>query len=390
MEKLQKIKAFFMQDKTLIGLYILATIVASLHLYLLPNNTFGGTYTHYNNYVIFKYSFIHLIDYKDLYIHHLTDQYDLFKYSPAFALAMAPFAILPDWLGLVVWNLISTILLLWAIFKLNILNITQKQIALLLIFFETLTSLQSAQTNILMVTLFLFAYHFFELEKPHWAALMLMLSVFIKLFGLILFPLFLLYNQKPKFILWSIIWFVLLLLIPLVVVSPNQLIFLYKSWWLMLQQDHSVSYGLSVMGWIKTWFFIEPNKTAVVGAGLLILGTSILLFIKNNTATQRTLLFASSCIWVIIFNHKAESSTFNIALVGVALYYLLMPASKLKNGLLISCILLTSLSPTDLFPPYVRVHIIVPYVLKAVPCIFIWFHINIYLCETILISKNKN
>jgi hypothetical protein len=144
------------------------------------------------------------------------------------------------------------------------------------------------------------------------------------------------------------------------------------------------------MGWIKTWFFIEPNKTAVVGAGLLVLGISILLFIKNNTATQRALLFASSCIWVIIFNHKAESSTFNIALVGVALYYLLMPSSKLKNGLLVSCILLTSLSPTDLFPPYVRLHIIVPYVLKAVPCIFIWFHINIYLYETILINRNKN
>jgi hypothetical protein len=368
-----------MQNKILIGLYVLATIVASLHLYLLPNNTFGGTYTHYNNYVIFKFSFIHLINYTDLYIHYFTDQYDLFKYSPAFALAMAPFAILPNWMGLVVWNLASTFLLLWAIFKLNILDTTQKQIALLLIFFETLTSLQSAQTNVLMVVLFLFAYQFFEDKKPHLAALMLMLSVFIKLFGLILFPLFLLYKFKLKFILWSIVWFLVLLLIPLIVVSPNQLIILYKSWWLMLQQDHSVSYGLSVMGWIKTWFFIEPNKTAIVGIGLLVLGASILLFIKNNTATQRALLFASNCIWVIIFNHKAESSTFIIALVGVALYYLLMPKSNLKNGLLISCILLTSLSPTDLFPPFIRVHVIIPYVLKAVPCIFIWFHINYYL-----------
>jgi hypothetical protein len=84
---------------------------------------------------------------------------------------------------------------------------------------------------------------------------------------------------------------------------------------------------------------------------------------------------------VIIFNHKAESSTFVIALVGVALYYLLMPKSNLKLILLTCCILLTSLSPTDMFPPYVRVHIVVPYVLKAVPCIFIWFHINYYLLQ---------
>lgn len=365
-----------MQNKTLIGLYILATIIASVHLYLLPNNTFGGTYTHYNNFIIFKYSFWHLVNGQDLYIEHLTDQYDLFKYSPAFALAMAPFALLPNWLGLVVWNLLNTGLLLWAIFKLRLFTNTQKQIALLLIFFETLTSLQSAQTNVMMVALFLFAYHFFETEKPQWAALMLMLSVFIKLFGLILFPLFLLYKYKEKFIVWSFVWFMMLLAIPLVVVNMNQLLHLYISWWNMLQQDHSVSFGLSVMGWLKTWFFIEPNKTLVVGLGLLVLLASILIYIKTTDWTKRALLFASSLIWVIIFNHKAESSTFNIALVGVAIYYLVAPAGKLKNGLLIFCLLFTSLSPTDLFPPYIRVHVVTPYVLKAVPCIFIWFHIN--------------
>lgn len=365
-----------MQNKTLIGLYILATIIASVHLYLLPDNTFGGTYTHYNNFIIFKYSFWHLINGQDLYIEHLADQYDLFKYSPAFALAMAPFALLPNWLGLVVWNLLNTSLLLWAVFKLKLFTDTQKQIALLLIFFETLTSLQSAQTNVMMVALFLFAYHFFETEKPHWAALMLMLSVFIKLFGLILFPLFLLYKHKEKFILWSAVWFMILLAIPLVVVNMNQLLHLYISWWNMLQQDHSVSFGLSVMGWLKTWFFIEPSKTLVVGLGLLVLLASIFINIKTTDSTKRALLFASSLIWVIIFNHKAESSTFNIALVGVAIYYLVAPPGKLKNGLLIFCLLFTSLSPTDLFPPYVRVHIVTPYVLKAVPCIFIWFHIN--------------
>ncbi len=365
-----------MQNKTLIGLYILATIFASVHLYLLPNNTFGGTYTHFNNFVIFKYSFWHLLNGQDLYINHLTDQYDLFKYSPAFAIFMAPFAIMPNWFGLILWNLLNSCLLLWSIFKLNLFNNQQKQIALLIIFFETLTSLQSAQTNIMIVSLFLFAFHFFETGKPHWAALMLMLSVFIKLFGLILFPLFLLYKYKFKFIIWSFIWFVLLLILPLLVVNYEHLVDLYLSWWNMLQQDHSLSLGLSVMGWLKTWFFIEPNKIWIVGFGLIIFLLSIFLNVKENTLTQRAFLFASSLIWVIIFNHKAESSTFNIALVGVAIYYLTAQRSILKNILLVFCLLFTSLSPTDLFPAYIRLHIVTPYVLKAVPCIFIWFHIN--------------
>jgi len=46
----------------------------------------GGFYSHYNNYIIFKQSFYHLIAQKDLYIHYPQEQYDLFKYPPTFAL----------------------------------------------------------------------------------------------------------------------------------------------------------------------------------------------------------------------------------------------------------------------------------------------------------------
>jgi hypothetical protein len=34
--------------------------------------------------------------------------------------------------------------------------------------------------------------------------------------------------------------------------------------------------------------------------------------------------------------------------------------------------LFTVLSPTDLFPRFLRKAYVVPYVLKAVPCIFVW------------------
>jgi hypothetical protein len=378
-ERFLKLKDFFLKQTTTIAIYLTVTILASLHLFFLPNNTFGGNYTHYNNFLIFKFSFWHLINGQDLYINHLVDHYDLFKYSPSFALFMAPFAILPNWLGLVLWNLVSVGLLLISINRLQFFSFNQKIVALYIVFLETLTSLQSAQTNVIMVSLFLFALSFFEDNKPHWASLMLMLSVFIKIFGLILFPLFLLYKHKGKFVLFSVLWFLMLIFLPLVVINFNQLLFLYESWWNLLQNDHSVSFGLSVMGWLNSWFGFEPNKFWIVVAGFMILMLSILYSIKTGIPNQRPLLFASGCIWVIIFNHKAESSTFNIAMVGVAIYYLTLPNTTLKNALFIFCFLFTCLSPTDLFPQYVRANIVTPYVLKAVPCIFIWIHINYYI-----------
>lgn len=70
----------------------------------------GGLYSHYNNYIIFKQSFYHLIAQKDLYIHYPQEQYDLFKYPPTFALLFAPFSLLPDFLGYSFWTAINLLL----------------------------------------------------------------------------------------------------------------------------------------------------------------------------------------------------------------------------------------------------------------------------------------
>ena len=53
--------------------------------------------------------------------------------------------------------------------------------------------------------------------------------------------------------------------------------------------------------------------------------------------------------------------------------------------LVILAFVITSFSPTDLFPRYLREHFVQPYVLKAVPCILIWAKIT----YDLLLSKNK-
>ena len=380
---MKKVLNFLQQKNVVLGVYILVAIVASVHLIYLGNKSFNGLdiYKHYNNFVIFRFSFIHLIHYQDLYILHPLDQYDLFKYSPTFALLMFPFAYMPEGVGLVVWNVFNALILYVAVRKIPLL--TQK-ISIFVLWFilqETLTGLQSAQTNPLIAALLILAYTSFENKKVIWASLFIVLTVYIKIFGVVAFLMFFLYPDKLKFILYTILWTVLLAFLPLMVVSFDQLLFLYKSWINMLQNDHSVSYGLSVMGWLKTWFGLEPDKFLVVAIGGLLLMMPLIQLKSYSNSLFRILYLSSILIWVIIFNHKAESSTFVIAVCGIAIWFFSQQNSKFQTVLVLFAFLFTCLSPTDLFPRILRTSLVEPYVLKAVPCIFIWMMIQYQLIK---------
>lgn len=350
-------------------LYGIAFILASVAQYFKPQT---GEYTNYNNYIIFKQAFFHLLDGKDLYIMYPAECWDLFKYSPAFALFMGVFAWLPDIAGLTLWNLLNAMVLWFGFATLPQATNKQKTFMLLFVFIELLTSIQNAQSNGLIAGLILLAFNKLEGGDVRWSSLFITLTVFIKLFGLVAFALFLLYKQKPKFILWSIAWTLLLLVLPIVVSGYDGLVAQYQSWWKMLKEDHSASVGLSVMGWLQTWFGYNGSKTLITLAGVVLFCLPLIKVQQYGDYTFRLLLTASVLLWVIIFNHKAESPTFVIAIAGAALWYFMQSKNTAALVLIVLAFVFTSLSPTDLFPPPVRKQFIEPYVLKAVPCIFIW------------------
>ena len=74
-------------------------------------------YTHYNNFLIFRQSFFHLIQHKDLYSAYSNEYYDLYKYTHTFALLMFPFAYLPNLAGLILWNILNAVILFYAFRK---------------------------------------------------------------------------------------------------------------------------------------------------------------------------------------------------------------------------------------------------------------------------------
>jgi hypothetical protein len=144
-------------------LYVLVVLVVSLQSWLLELKPVNGLYyTQYNNYVIFKQSFFHLINNQDLYTLYLQEQWDLYKYSPTFSLLFAPMAVLPDIIGVFIWNSLNALLLIYAIKLLPEFSLSSKIKMLLFVLIELVTSLQNLQSNGLMLALILIGFCLFE------------------------------------------------------------------------------------------------------------------------------------------------------------------------------------------------------------------------------------
>ena len=379
---MQHLKKLFSPPLTLLVLFVVLAILASVQSVLLGLKTFqpdGPLYTHYNNYVIFVQSFFHLLEQKDLYILYPAEHWDLYKYSPTFALFFGLFAYLPAVLGLSLWNVLNALILFFGVKALP--NFSDKgvethgraSLLLLVIVPELMTSLQNTQSNAMMAGLMIWAFACLERRQYLAATFFIMATVYIKIFGLVAMALFLFYPRKDKLALYSALWAVVLFVLPLVVVDWQQLLFLYRSWGHLLQDDHSISYGFSVMGWLNTWFGLMADKIVVLGIGVLLFCLPLLRFKLYSNFTFRILTLCSVLIWVIIFNHKAESATFVIAMSGIAIWFFAQEKLSRENlVLLVLAIVFTSLSPTDLFPKFIRKALLEPYVVKAVPCILIW------------------
>jgi len=332
-------------------------------------------YTHYNDYVIFKQSFFHLKEGKDLYKYYLQEHADLFKYTPSFALFMGFFAYFPDIIGLCLWNILNAIILFLAILYIPKLENKNKCFILYFVLVELMTSMQSSQSNGLMAGLIIFAFGFSERNKLFQASLCLVLGMFIKIFGLVAFALFLFYPKKWKLFLYTLLCFFVIFFLPLLAVNFSHLKELYSSWLTLLSEDQSRSIGYSVMGLLRTWFNIGISNNIIIIIGVILFCLPLIRIKQYSNYYFRILTLSSILIWVIIFNYKAESPTFIIAICGVAIWFF---SNKMKTEnliLLLIALIFTSLSPTDIFPRIVKDRFFLPYLIKVVPCILVWIKI---------------
>ena len=358
--------------------YVLISLIAATQGLLAGPKTYvpgGIPYISYNNFRIFKFSFFHLVQGRDIYQLFPEDHWDLYKYSPGFALCFGLLSWMPDAIGLVLWNLINSLCLVAGVRLLPGLSDEKKSWILLFCLLEMLLSIQNTQSNGLMAGLIVLAFALAERRSYFLSTLCVVFSFYIKIYGALAFVFYLFYPGKLRLMGWSIFWMVFFALIPLAVVSGPQLLFLYKSWLHLLADDRSASVGLSVMGLLETWFHLTLSKNAVAIAGILLFLLPLIYIRRYKELSFRLLYLASVLVWMVIFNHKAESPTYIIAMSGIGIWYFSQEPNKLNRVLLILAFLLISMSVSDLVPAPVRNGFIRPYGIKAVMAIVIWFRI---------------
>lgn len=344
-----------------------------------------GKLTNYNNYIIFQQSFYHLVEHKDLYAAYNEEYWDLYKYSPTFALLMAPLALLPTLIGLALWNLLNVLFVLIGVSKLRRFSNNEKALLLLFSLIEMVTSLQNEQSNGLLAGLIILGFALAEQRKLFWATFCIVVACYIKILGLAAFAIFLLYPEKIKAALYTVFWAALLFILPLLVISWQGLMGQYESWGNMLANDHTTD-GLSVMKLMQSWIGWEGNKLWIQLFGILLFCIVLLRWQYYKMERYRLLLLSSVLIWIVIFNHKAESPTFIIAVLGVSIWYFTGKRNAVNTSLLVLCLLFTQLSATDIFPKEWRNGFFLSHAIKAIPCVLIWF---VIVAEMLMMKQDE-
>jgi hypothetical protein len=353
--------------------YVLISIGAAIQRYALgPVVVDGHTYTHYNNYVIFKDSFAHLLQGQNLYVLYPDEHWDLYKYSPTFAALMLPFAFLPNLAGLALWNVLGSMALFIGIWRLPLADERWRMAAAWFLALPMLQSLQNAQSNAHVAGLVLLAGGWLEAGGAVWAALAIALAFFVKVYGVVALAIAVMYPQRIKCGAWFAVWLLGLGLLPLAFVGASQLLLLYQHWSALMTADQAAHTGVSVMGLVENWSGDSVPKTLIGFASLAVTLLPLVRVRAYSSRTFRMVFLAALLVWMVIFNHKAEPNTFVIAVAGVAVWYLAEPSTWLRNALALLVFVLTCLSTTAVFPILLRRSLIQPYSLRVLPCLLVW------------------
>jgi hypothetical protein len=342
---------------------------------------------HINNYLIFKNVFWHSVQEQHLYHLYPTEYSDKNHYGPFFSVLIAPFALLPNYIGVTLWALANAGILFYALHKLPLTS-WAKNVILLISLIETLTSIQNVQFNPMLCSWIILTYVFIKEEKLGLAAMLIVAGTLIKLYGIV-GVLFIFFTKEPKkliahLFLWGAVFFCL----PMLISSPEFVLKSYVDWYHVLleknlqnvssYQDMGMT-DISAMGFVRRVSGMHDlsNLFFILPAGLLML-LPLVRISKWDEASFQLSYLAQGLIGVVIFSTSAESPTYVIAVVGFAIWYVLYAPthSNWMYFLLLMVLALTVFSPTDIFPRYLRLEYVIRYSLKALPCFLAWLIIT--------------
>lgn len=353
----------------------------------------------FNNYLIFEGVFHHTINKLSLYGLYPQEYFDKNHYGIFFSCIIAPFALLPDKIGCTLWILANAGLLFWAIKQLDL---PKKAIITILLIaaHDLYTASAMQQFNTSIIALLLLSYVFIKRKQDHWATLFIVIGTFTKLYGIVGLAFFFFSENKIKFILSGLFWVAVAFCLPMIYSSFDFVISQYQEWFFTLSQKNNANTGtegislqnLSLLGFLQRTGIFNNNLIVII-FGLILFLIPYLRFSKFKNQNFQLLIVAATSLFLVLFSTGTENSTYIIGYVGVGIWFVVSSLpQKLKNILLVFLIL-GSLSPTDLFPKFIKWNYIIKYSLRAVPVAILYFTIIYELCFAEFkteILKNEN
>ena len=353
-----------------------------------------------NNFIIFRQSYFHLMHETNLYAEYVSQYWDHYYYSPSFAVLIAPFSFLPTQLGAFAWGILDAGLLFYAIRQLPI-NAQKQNFILILSANEMMNAASNLQSNGIMAATLILSFVFILKQKELNSTVMIMLGFFIKLYSIAGLAFFFFSKHKKTFIVSVCLCFIAFFLIPMLATSPSFLIQSYKDWAeaLALKSNFDMTKDMyhnmvdvTIQGMVKRVFNLPNlNKWLFIIPGLLIFGAQYLQYKYFTNPIYRLYILCSVLLFIIVFNTGTESPTYIIGVPAICLWYVLQEKTKWINIIFMVSIFFSSFSYSDLFTPYLRNYVMVPYALKVVGCFIVWvvIAVQIFTGQFLKLSNEK-
>ena len=369
-------KPFFRDYRTLLGLWLLLGVVSAL----------AKLHSH-NNFLIFRGVFWHTWQQTSLFTPYPAEYNDMNHYGPLFSVIIAPFSVVPEWLGLVLWCVFLSLFLYVAVRRSDMSRYQQ-----VFIFWfcahELLTALFMQQFNIAIAAIIVLAFFLIERERDAEAAFFIVVGTLVKLYGVVGLAFFFFSRHKVRFVLSLVVWSVVLFALPMVISSPGYVIGQYQEWYVSLMEKNAdnmfgAGTNISLLGLIrKVSGCAAYSDLCVIIPGLIAFAIPYLRFSQYRHTAFRQTLLASVLMFVVLFSTGSESSGYIIPFVGIVIWFTAAPwhRTKWEIALLVFAFVLSSMSPSDLFPAYLRKEWVQPYALKALPVTLIWLKLCYEMC----------
>ena len=359
-------------------IFVIYIVVAAITAYSKYKRGTGG----YNNYLIFKGVFTNTLQERNIFLQYPDLYFDSNHYGIFFSLLIAPFAMMPDGFGAVLWNVASTLVFLYAVYKLPFSD-AKKSFFAWLCLQEFITAATYFQFNIILTGLLILSAVYIYERKETQSAFTILIGTFVKIYGIVGLSAFFFIKNKTKFILSFVAIALLFFVLPMLISSKEFGIQSYFDWYTSLSGKNLQNQALgtrqdySLMGVVRR---VLGNAEI---SNLIFLIPGFLLFMLPYLRTKQfkflpfqLMILASTLLFVVLFSSGSESPTYIIAVSGVMIWFLMQKKwTKVDIGLLIFVMIFTCFAFSDLFPKSIKEEVFIKYSTKAIPCIIIWFRV---------------